>query len=194
MTIEFFAKVQEEVGYRACGYLWLHTQERLQQALQSRERQLDLGWPVEVWTLSELGRRIPFLDKAHGIAGAIYSPRDGLVNPNLVKNYYRSEARKRGVLFEDRSLLRNVEYDRSGVDRIRVEVDHFEPALSHEVKQQVLTCSTSCASGPARGVKISGVSYEARRMINCAGPWASEVARILGYKVIIPDATPDLFI
>src|SRR5690242_17610752 len=79
-TIEYFANVADQVGYRACGYLWLHSDERMSAALQAREKQVKRGWPVEVWDLSELKRRVPFVDKTEGIAGSIFAPRDGLIN------------------------------------------------------------------------------------------------------------------
>ena len=39
------------------------------------------------------------------LAGAVFAPKDGLVNPNIVKNYYRNEARKLGVVFDDRTVF-----------------------------------------------------------------------------------------
>src|SRR5690349_23106221 len=59
-TIEYFSTVADEVGYKACGYLWLHPEKRLNGALKARETQVRMGWPVEVWDVSELQRRVPF--------------------------------------------------------------------------------------------------------------------------------------
>jgi glycine/D-amino acid oxidase-like deaminating enzyme len=174
-SIEYFAKVADQVGYRPCGYLWLHPEQRIPAALKAREEQVRRGWPVEVWDVPELRRKIPFLDKTDGISGAFYSPRDGLINPNLLKNHFRSEARRLGVVFEDRILLSRVEYEEQGSHRIRASVKRFDSVLSSEQKLRLVT-------GDLSEVPSSDVEYRVERVVNCAGPWASQVAEILGYK------------
>src|SRR5690349_3424288 len=34
-SIEFFSTVAEEIGYRACGYLWLHSEKNLDPAIRA---------------------------------------------------------------------------------------------------------------------------------------------------------------
>ena len=48
VSIDYFAKVAEEIGFRECGYLWLHTPSSMPGAMKARENQLGLGWPVEL--------------------------------------------------------------------------------------------------------------------------------------------------
>ncbi len=171
-SIEYFATHAEDVGYRACGYLWLHPEDRLPAAMKARERQMAAGWPVEAWGISELQRRVPFLDKTDGIAGALFAPRDGLVNSNLLKNHFRTRARAAGVLFEDRMRLRKAELEQTG--SVLLEFERFERALTSEEKIEELSGRVSGA--PRRVEKI-----RAKRVVNCAGPWASEIAKILHY-------------
>lgn len=169
ISIEYFSTVSEEVGYRDCGYLWLHPQERIDGAMKARELQLAMGWPVESWDVNELRRRVPFIDKPDGIAGAIYAPRDGLVNPNRLKNHFREKARAHGAIFEDRIVVRGVERDPSGEFRILCE--RLPTALSAEEKMKALEEAAS----------YEKIVYRARRVVNCAGPWAPGVAALLGY-------------
>src|SRR4051794_22717932 len=35
ITIDYFSNIAEEVGYKACGYLWLHSEKRLEAALKA---------------------------------------------------------------------------------------------------------------------------------------------------------------
>jgi sarcosine oxidase subunit beta len=171
LSIDYFASVAAEVGYRACGYLWLHGEEKLKSALLSRDRQLALGWPSEVWDAVELKRRVPFIDKTDGIAGAIFAPRDGLVNPNLLKNHYRKKASELGVSFTDRALLTGASYS-SG--KIALEASVFPRVLAPEDKVEIL-------SGSFAKFNPGKKKFEAERVINCAGAWAAGVARVLGY-------------
>ncbi len=171
VSIEYFAQVAEEVGYRPCGYLWLHTPESLDRGLRARERQQAMGWQVDAWDVAELRRRVEFIDKVDDLAGALFAPRDGLVNPNTLKQHFRAEARKSGAQFDDRRLVRSAQ---SGPEGIRVVCDSFAPGVDEETKRAALTGGSAGAGAQ--------VVYLARRVVNCAGPWAPEVARILGYR------------
>ncbi len=174
-SIEYFSSIADEVGYRDCGYLWLHPESRLEAALKARQRQVEMGWPVEVWSVAELKTKVPFMDKTEGIGGAIFAPRDGLINPNLLKNYYRSQGRALGVVYDDRTVLRKVEYSEESSRPIRAVAERLEGVMSHETKLEV-------ASFHFNSITRATVEYQARRIINCAGPWASHVAKILGYQ------------
>lgn len=170
-SIDYFAKIRDEIGYRDCGYLWLRSAEQMPRAEKSRELQTSLGWKVESWDLAELRRRVPFIDKTDGIAGAHFGPRDGLINPNLLKLHFRTGAAKLGVRFDDRTRLKSAEVSATGV---KLRCDRFA-ALDTETRQVLMTGGDAPASA-------SIVEYQADRVVNCAGPWAAQVAKILGYS------------
>ncbi|MBI2712654.1 MAG: FAD-binding oxidoreductase [Bdellovibrio sp.] len=174
-SINYFSKVAEEVGYRACGYLWLHPDSRMKAVELAVAKQNENGWPVDLLSVKQIQDKIPFLDKTDGVAGGVFSARDGLINPNLLKNHFRARAKKRGVLFEDRALLREARFSESG-GKVRVRVEKFEAVMSHETKKEVLT-----QRQPQEGLR-NLVEFEVDTLINCAGPWASDVAKILGYS------------
>jgi len=171
VSIDYFATVAEEVGYRPVGYLWLHSPERLPAALKARELQTSLGWPVEAWDVAQLQRKIPFLDKTDGIAGAVFAPRDGLVNPNTLKNHFRTKAKEKGAVFEDRLWIRSIEVQ---AQNVLVTCEKMERPLTHEEKIEIY-------AGRDPGVPHKKVQYRAARIVNCAGPWAADVARMTGY-------------
>ncbi len=175
ITIDYFAQVANEVGYKPCGYLWLHPEERWNPALQARERQIEMGWPVEAWDVAQLRNRVPFLDKTDGIAGAIFAPRDGLINPNLLKNHYRDVARSLGVEFVDRTVLREMRFEKNSQSPVQVSCERFEKVMSHETKLEI-------AASDLPDLGRSKIEYQVQRVINCAGPWASRVAKILNYS------------
>jgi FAD-dependent oxidoreductase domain-containing protein 1 len=172
ISIDYFAELGAEVGYNPCGYLWLQTKEKMERALKTHDLQLKMGWPVEVWDVPKLRSRVPFIDKTDDLVGAIFSPRDGLVNSNLLKNHFRSEAKKLGVQFDDRIWVRASEHEANGTTVI---CEKIEESLSPDAKRAHL-------SGDAVEYRRSQVQYRAKQVVNCAGAWAAKVAEALGYK------------
>ncbi len=172
-TIDYLESVAEDVGYRACGYLWLQSPEKFPGALKAREQQQAMGWEVQSWDVSELRRRVPFLDKTDGIAGALFAPRDGLVNPNLLKGHFRARARETGDIFAASTQLTAV--PPAGGGPARVLCERLERQPTSEEKLEVLT-------GRGNSVPSRKLEYRAERVVNCAGPWAGEAARRLGYE------------
>ena len=172
LSIQYFSEHAADVGYRPCGYLWLHGAEKLPRALKARDLQQKMGWEVQAWDIPELRRKVPFIDKTQGIAGALFAPRDGLVNPNLLKNHYRDEAKTLGVQFDDRTVVCQAEWEGG---KYRVRCDRYRPSVAFEAKLRVY-------QGKKFGhIASESVVYEAGTVINCAGPWAPDVAKILGY-------------
>ncbi len=173
LSIDYFAQHADEVGYRPCGYLWLKTPETLPAALKSRELQQSMGWEVQAWDVAELRRRVPFIDKTDDLAGAVFAPRDGLVNPNLLKNHYRAKAREMGVVFEDRTWVGGA-MRKNGKWIVHARQLH-SPAF-HEAKLSVFA-----GLPEMEGLPWTTISLEADRVVNCAGAWAPKLASILGY-------------
>ncbi|MBC7692772.1 MAG: FAD-binding oxidoreductase [Methylotenera sp.] len=177
-SIEYFAQHAAEVGYRACGYLWLQTSEKMAAALKARDRQTELGWPVDAWDVTALRDRVPFIDRTDDLAGALFAPRDGLINPNLLKNHFRSTARTKGVVCEDRVLVRSAELQVDGSWIVTCE--KFPSVLTGEQKIAVL--SSENPSAASAGVPATQLKYRAQKVVNCAGAWAGQLAKILGYE------------
>lgn len=171
-SIEYFESVADEVGFKACGYLWLKSPEQLPAAEKALHLQQKMGWGVEAWDLPTLQKNVPFIDKMEGLAAAFCSPRDGLINPNLLKIHYRGRARKGGAKFHDRTLLRTAEYSGTGVI---LDCERYVGPMSHEMKLDVLKGKLNAASWEP-------VRFRAKRVVNCAGAWSGSVAPALGYS------------
>ncbi len=101
-SIGYYQSVRKQVGFRQKGYLWLYDSATWTGACAHLEMQRSLGQPIEVLTPAQVHARVPEIDKLDGIAGATFSPEDGLINPNLLKQHYRSRSREAGAVYLDR--------------------------------------------------------------------------------------------
>jgi FAD-dependent oxidoreductase domain-containing protein 1 len=176
VSIEYFAQHAADMGYRDVGYLWLQKPETMPRALKSAEVQRSLGWKVDELDVAGVRKQVPFIDKTDDLAGAVFAPRDGLVNPNLVKIHYRNEAKKLGVKFEDRVFVQSAEEVSAG--EMKVKALKLAQDIGQEEKVALYQGKLSEASAKVLG----NVEYTASTIINCAGPWAAEIAKILGYE------------
>ena len=176
-SIEYYMKHAESVGYRGCGYLWLHRPNTFESALQARKMHVASGWDVEVWDQKEIQRRIPFIDKTDDLAGALFGVNDGLVNPNRLKEHFREEAIAKGAKLLDGIWVCKAE-PKSSEGGWKVRAFQFSEQLTSEQKKQLLSENPETLSD-AQGAWIE---IEAKNIVNCAGAWAPHLAKILGYS------------
>src|SRR5215472_5246142 len=187
-TLDFFRLRGAEFGFRERGYLWLYTDPGLwERALEKRALQNTRGLDVEALEPSEVWRRFPLLDRARAeIVGATFSPRDGLVNPNAVRAWYRSEAERLGVRFRNRHYVAGVATARSvgAGGRVRrvshvdvTEVIRGDPTDTAGTLREILT---------THRVPQAAVCAESRIhcevCINCLGAWSSVLLAKIGLR------------
>ncbi len=171
-SIDFFSNFDQVVGhpadYRAHGYLFCATNERhLDYLKTNRERQLALGVKnVELVSPADISRFVPQL-RVDDIIGGTFCPTDGFVDPHSVMMGFMLKARERGV--------------RLWLD---AQVTGIETALANPT-----SAGDSPASSPGSVTRrITGVNttrgfVSTRIVVNAAGPWAAEVARMAGAEL-----------
>ncbi|TAK06326.1 MAG: FAD-binding oxidoreductase [Candidatus Manganitrophaceae bacterium] len=169
-SIAYYEQFAEEVGFQQKGYLWLYSPEQWRRAPERLALQRRLGVPIEALTPAEVQARFPFLDRLEGVAAATFSPRDGLINPNLLKRHYRRIASERGVTWIDRHAVERIIFEAGRLRRVRLrevpsqeEVERFlkEGGLSEGKTQEIST----------------------RILVNAAGSWAPRLARLYGQEI-----------
>lgn len=181
-SIEYFGEHADAVGYRPVGYLWMHRPDKWEQALKAREMHVARGWPVEVWDTAELRRRVPFIDKTDDLAGALFGARDGLVNPNRLKEHFREESAGRGAKFLDGVWVESATHS-GGTTRVRAFQFAAAASVPSELKKHVLTEIAAGGSWtPDMESHGRWVTIECKAVVNCAGAWAPAVAKRLGYS------------
>ena len=161
-SIDFFSKFDEVVGhpadYRAHGYVFCATNERhLQYLKTNRELQVSLGLKnVELVSRDDIVQMVPQL-RADDIIGGTFCPTDGFVDPHSVMMGFMLKARERGVrLWLDTNV-------------IGIEVEPLECGdLSPLSQRRILGVNTT------RGFVSTPV------VVNAAGAWAAQVAKMAG--------------
>jgi len=170
-SIDFFSRFEETVGhpadYRAHGYLFCATTDsHLSYLTANRERQLALGVKnVELVSRDDIAGFVPQL-RVDDVIGGTFCQTDGFVDPHSVMMGFMLKARERGArLWLDTTV--------TGIE--------IEAALTG-------TAGVPPASAEGAAKRISGVMttrgfISTRIVVNAAGPWAAEVARMAGVNL-----------
>jgi glycine/D-amino acid oxidase-like deaminating enzyme len=173
-SIDFFSSFDEIVGhpadYRPHGYLFCATTDaHLEYLKANRERQLALGVKdVQLVTREDIARFVPQL-RVDDILGGTFCPTDGFVDPHSVMMGFMLNAREHGVrLWLDTAV--------TGIETESLECGGLTPpSNSHRL-----------AAGNARcisGVETSRGFVSTRIVVNAAGPWAAQVAKMAGTEL-----------
>jgi len=172
-SIDFFSKFDEVVGhpgdYRAHGYLFCATNEKhLAYLKANKERQNDLGVTNVEWVAAEdIVKMVPQL-RVDDILGGTFCPTDGFVDPHSVMMGFMLNAREKGVrLWLDTRV--------TGID---VEGGDSSPLSKALTSQRTPNESTRIA-----GVHTSRGFISTRVVVNAAGAWAAEIARMAGAEL-----------
>jgi sarcosine oxidase subunit beta len=173
-SIEFYEKIAAQVGFRQKGYLWLYDDATWPQALAHVELQRSLGHPIETLSASEVSGRFPEIDKLDGIAGATFSPRDGLINPNLLKEHYRAVALRRGAQFLDHVWVIGIE---AGAEAVSLNCWQSDEAMSDAGLMRLMT-----QDGPGEAETGHLLELRAGALVIAGGAWSPYPLKLLGLK------------
>jgi len=181
-SIEFFSRFDEVVGhpadYRAHGYLFCATNERhLDYLKANRDRQISLGVNnVELVSPAEILEMVPQL-RADDILGGTFCQTDGFVDPHSVMMGFMLNARERGArLWLDTQVI-GIQVDAGSAD-----LPSASRSPSGALRKNADETSVLPALGEhhVAGVMTTRGFISTRVVVNAAGAWAAEVARMAG--------------
>jgi len=173
-SIKYYERVREEVGFRQKGYLWLYDAETWPKVQAHLRLQRDLGHRIEEFDAAAVCRRVPEIDRLDGIAGATFSPEDGLINPNLLKEHYRSRAREMGASFLDGVFVHAIEAGQSGA---RIGCWRADQSISDET---LIRMMTEDGPGEAAAGHLFELSTDAVAITG--GAWSPSALKLVGLK------------
>jgi sarcosine oxidase subunit beta len=173
-SIEYYEKIAGEVGFRQKGYLWLYDERTFSGACAHLALQRELGHPIQTLSAAEVNARVPEIDRLEGIAGATFSPRDGLINSNLLKEHYRARSRTLGVRYLDRVFVEKVALES---DEVRVECWQAAQPLSDGGLGRLLAPESMPVEPAGRRLEL-----RAERLIIAAGAWSPRLLKLVGLE------------
>ncbi len=190
MTLDFFRSQRALFGFRESGYLWLYDDpERFGIARSKQHLQCEAGLDVELLCPGEVTARFPIIDRnLDELVGATWSPHDGLINPNAVRQFFRSEAEALGVRFSNRHYVDGVVTERvpglTGLRRVRavdvIEVVGGDATDESGRLREILTTHRVSSDHRLRETRVS-----CEVVLNCLGAWST----IFSAKIGIRDVT-----
>jgi glycine/D-amino acid oxidase-like deaminating enzyme len=175
-SINFFETVRDEIAFDQKGYLWMYEEERWSDACAAAEwqnSQFDLG--VKLLTPDQITAHCPLIDQLAGVAGATFSPRDGLLNPNLLKELYRRRAREAcpKLRLENYAYVTGIDLEPDKVLVRALKFQEFSPAGDAAIK------AILCDALPPEDA--AAIELSADLVVNCTGAWARRVAPMYGH-------------
>ncbi len=186
-SLDFFRSQQQRFGFRESGYLWLYADRELfDVACEKSKLQNRMGLGVELLAPAEAVAHCPLLDRGlDELVGATWSPRDGLINPNAVRSFYRSEAEALGVRFLNRHYVDGVVTERiageTGHRRVRavdvIEVEGCDPTDDSGALREILTTHRVPREQRLRETRIA-----CEVAVNCLGAWSTVFCGKLGIR------------
>ena len=174
-SIKYYERIASEVGFRQKGYLWLYDADTWPKALAHVDLQRSLGHPIETLTASEVPQKVPEIDRLAGIEGATFSPRDGLINPNLLKNHYRDRAKELGAQFRDGVYIYAIDNTASGA---RLDTWHADEPMTDAALMRMMT-----QDGPGEAEVGHLEKLQADAVVIAGGAWSRNVLRLLGLNL-----------
>lgn len=170
-SISFYEKVASEVAFHQKGYLWLYSEEGWRQTEARREDQQCFGCHIEQLDAKAIRRRFPFLNRLEGVFAASFSPKDGLINPNLLKHCYRNRASGGKVDWIDRHVVEKISFESASVDGVYLRALFDEDDVKRFLTEQIIS------------PEASRVYVKVGTLINAAGSWAPRLAMLYGGEI-----------
>lgn len=168
-SIDYFWSVRDKISYRRLGYLWLYDDASWPSARKAVERLNLYNLGVETLTPDDVLDRVREIDCVDGVAGASFSPMDGVVDSVSIKYHYQEEAKQKGATFLDRWFVTRIEREGSGWRVGGQEIEDQDQTRSYLIDRP--------------GDIKETLSITTRVLVNAAGPWAARIANLYGENI-----------
>ncbi|MGE5444210.1 MAG: NAD(P)/FAD-dependent oxidoreductase [Ignavibacteriales bacterium] len=177
-SIDFYETIRDEIQFRELGYFWMHDEESWKEVKKNHPLYREYGLSVELHPSEAIPQFLPFVDNLEGIAGLSISRKAGLIDHYSLREYYRREARKNGVVFFDGWYVKRIaREDRKATEVIANKIGR--PDENAENKSE--TVKTYLVNGEV-GLPGEEISFRCGVLINTAGAWAPRISKLYGFN------------
>ena len=177
-SIDFYETIREQVQFRELGYFWLHDEEWWEEVNRNSNLYEEYGLSVELHPTRVVPEFLPFVDNLDGISGLSISRKAGLIDHYSLREYYRREAKQRGVLFFDKCYVKEIIVS-DGTVREVIGCHLKEMEDSSRDKSELV--KTYLEDGRVN-VPREEISFKCGVLINTAGAWAPRISKLYGFK------------
>jgi sarcosine oxidase subunit beta len=177
-SIDFFETIKDEIQFRELGYFWMHDEKWWQEIKRNHPLYEEYGLTVELHPREAVSEFLPFVDNLEGIAGLSISRNAGLIDHYSLREYYRREAKKRGVMFFDRLYVNNILLEDSRVTEV-IASHQRKPIDNAKDKSELIK---TYLVNEEIGYSGEQVSFRCGALINTAGAWSPRISRLYGFN------------
>ncbi|MFI5323079.1 MAG: NAD(P)/FAD-dependent oxidoreductase [Thermodesulfobacteriota bacterium] len=177
-SIDFYESIAEVIQFRELGYFWMHGGRSWEEIIENHQLYEEYGMPVELHPIDDIPAIIPLVDNLEGIDGPSVSRKAGLIDHYSLREFYRLEARKRGVRFFDRCYAEEIAVEGG---RAKSLTAYDLKALSKDLKR-LKEAVTRILEKDDAGDDLPRMTFKCGTLINTAGAWAPRVSELYGFK------------
>ncbi len=177
-SIDFYETIRDEIQFRELGYFWMHDEESWLEIKKNYPVYREYGLPVELHSTGAVPRFLPFVDHQEGIAGLSISRKAGLIDHYSLREYYRREARKMGVMFFDRCNVKKIVVED---DRVTEVIASHLKELDENAQDKAELIKTYLVNGEI-GFSSEEILFKCGVLINTAGAWAPRISKLYGFN------------
>jgi len=177
-SIDFYETIREEIQFRELGYFWMHDEVWWQEIKKNHPLYKEYGLSVELYPKESVPEFLPFVDNLDGIAGLSISRNAGLLDHYSLREYYRREAKKRGVIFFDRLFVKKITIENSRVTEV---IANRLGTLDDNIEEKSELIKTCLLNGEI-GYTSELASFKCGVLINTAGAWSPRISKLYGFN------------
>ncbi len=169
-SIRFYTEIADIISFRKSGYYWLHDEKTDRKLRESAPLYRECGLDFEIYGASEVKKHLDFVTDTTGVESLSISRDAGFIDHYALREFYRRQARSKGVEFIDKQFVRRIEVEKGAAKTVFT--TDIEDSHSPE---DILTGKTAAREAPE-------TAYRCGAVINTAGAWASQIAALYGIK------------
>lgn len=175
-TIDFLASDPQKFGFRQKGYLWMYDKKGWKTYQEHAHQFTCHSIHIEELSPRQVSQRFAFLDRLEDVEAATFSPKDGIFNPNLLKQFYRQKAKEKGIQFKDGAYVKEILKKEGKIEIIYNDLCDQTRLPDESEVFRILSGKATSKDYPKQ--KISCDVF-----INSAGPWACRLTSLYGNDI-----------